>query len=331
MPADRILHRGALPSENPVNDLAVVDLDGRPLVVCADSGNRVWTWDVLGDGWTERPLEKLREYEDEEEEDEEEFAPHLNTDFMHVGAEVVGGRVVLATGGQHQGPALWDVMSGELLSGVILSHGGAYALDTANLDGRLALITGNSAPEHYEWDPSSPEWIDERRRELPGHRDDMGDLAVAPISGRVLVASVCGDEVLVADLGLGERLHTMVGAGIFRAVVLSESMVAAANDDGELWRWGLADARPVGDPISAHETEILAMDAIVSGDRTLAVTGDVDGTARLWDLTAGVQLGAPLTGHKGRVSTVAVARIQDRPVAVTAGQDGMVHIWDLTP
>jgi WD40 repeat protein len=336
MPVERMFRSGALPSESPVEDLAVVDLDGRPLVVCADRQNRVWTWDVRGDEWAERPLEALREYEGEEDEegeegeDGDEIAPHLYPDFMFVGAEVVGGRVVLATGGHHQGPALWDVMSGELLSGVILSHGGVHALDTAVLDGRLALIAGSSRPDHFEWDPSSPEWIDERCRELPGHSDDMGDIAVEWIGGRALVASTCGDEVLVTDLESAERLHSIVGAGLFRAVVLSETMVAAANDAGVLWRWNLADARPIGDPIGAHETEILAMDATLFEGRTIAVTGSDDGVARIWDLTRGIQLGAPLHGHEGTITTVTTTKVQGRPVALTAGRDGVVRVWDLT-
>ncbi|MFG3706152.1 WD40 repeat domain-containing protein [Micromonospora sp. NPDC047670] len=341
MSSQRVIQGGAVPSGSPVNDVAVIEVDGRPLVVCADQGNDVWTWDVLGDEWTRRPLEDLREYDeddeddeyDEEDEDDEDdgLAPHLYPDFMHVGAEVVGGRVVLATGGHHQGPALWDLLSGELLSGVILSHGGVHALDTACLDGRLAIVTGNSVPEHYEWDPSSPEWIDERRRELPGHSDDMGDLKLSRIGGRMLVASVSGDDVLVTDLERGERLHAMAGAGIFRAVVLSEGMVAAVNDAGVLWRWSLADARPITDPIRVHDTEVLAMDATAFGGRTLAVTGGDDGTARIWDLTQGVQIGPALTGHKLRINAVAVTEIRDRPVAVTAGQDGLVQVWDLTP
>ncbi|MEV0387604.1 hypothetical protein [Nonomuraea sp. NPDC050643] len=336
MSAERLLQSGTLPSGTSINDLAVVEVDGRASVVCADRNNDVWTWDVAEDAWTVRPLEALREYDDEEDEEEEEdeeddgeIAPHLYPDFMFVGAEVVGGRVVLATGGHHQGPALWDLMSGELLSGVILSHGGVHALDTTVLDGRLALVAGASGPDHFEWDPSSPEWIDERCRELPGHADDMGDVAVGRAGGRVLVASVSGKEVLVTDLERGERRHAPVGAGLFRAVALTEAMVTAANDDGDLWRWSLADARPVGEPIDAHESGILAMDAATIGDRTLAVTGDGHGTARVWDLTRGVQIGAPLTGHTGRIDAVTMTEIRQRPVVLTAGQDGVVRVWDL--
>ncbi|WP_345575188.1 WD40 repeat domain-containing protein [Nonomuraea rosea] len=332
MSAERLIQSGTLPSESPVNDLAVVEVDGRALVVCTDRWNDVWTWDVLQDEWTARALEDLREYDDEgvdEEEEEDEIAPHLYPDFMFVGAEVVGGRVILATGGHHQSPALWDLMSGELLSGVILSHGGVHALDTTVLDGRLALVAGGFIPDHFEWDPSSPEWIDERCRELPGHSDDMGDIAVARVGERVLVASVSGEEVLVTDLERGERRHTMIGAGLFHAVALSETIVAAANDGGDLWRWSLSDARPVGDPINAHETGILAMDAAMIGGRTLGVTGDGHGTARIWDLTHGVQLGTPLARHKGEVTAVTIMEIRERPVALTAGQDGVVHMWDL--
>ncbi|GAA1558718.1 hypothetical protein GCM10009678_47190 [Actinomadura kijaniata] len=58
-----------------------------------------------------------------------------------------------------------------------------HALDATCSGGRLALVAGNSAPEHHEWDPASPEWTEERRRELPGHSDDRGDLAVPRLAG----------------------------------------------------------------------------------------------------------------------------------------------------
>ncbi|MEV5897584.1 WD40 repeat domain-containing protein [Nonomuraea fuscirosea] len=331
MSGEPIFRSTTAPAGAPVQDLAVVGLDGHPQLVCThtDFENRMWTWDVLGDEWTERPLEPLRAYDDEEDpEAEEEGDDEIYPDFMFVGAEIVGGRVVVATGGHHQGPALWDLMSGELLSGALLSHGGVHALDTTMLDGHLALVAGNLRPEHYTWDAASPQWIDERCRTLPGHSDDMSDLAVAQVGGRPLVASVSGSEVLLTDLRSAGQLHTMAGTGHFTAVALSDTVVAATDDAGSLWRWDPADARPLGDPVEAHEKGFLYMDAVVSGERTLAVTGGDGGAGRLWDLTAGIPIAAPLTGHQGRITAVLATLMEDRPVAVTADQSGVIRVWD---
>lgn len=340
MSIERLFQSSALPAETTIEDLAVVEFEGRPLVVCTAFGDDVWTWEPLADEWTERPLKPLR-YEDDEEEEEDgeededgeddELDPSLMPDFQCIGAEAVGGRVVLATGGQHQGPALWDLMSGELLSGAMVGHGGVHALDTTVLDGRLALVAGNLSPDHFEWDPSSPAWLEESQRELPRNSDDMHDVAVARVGGRLLVASASAHEVQVSDLESAESLHTLTGTEWFRAVALSDTMVVAANDGGELRRWSLADGRLIGDPIKAHDSGIDALATIAVEGRTLAVTGAEDGTGRIWDLATGLPEGPVLNGDKGSGRTVVTAWIQGRPVAVTGGRDGIVRLWDLTP
>ncbi|WP_026413225.1 WD40 repeat domain-containing protein [Actinomadura oligospora] len=331
MSIERLFNSGALPSESTIEDLAVVEFEGRPLVVCTAHGDDVWTWEPLKDEWTERPLDRLREYDEEDdEEDEDEDDPSLMPDFMFLGAEAVGGRVVVATGGHHQGPALWDLMSGELLSGAMIGHPGVHALDTTVLDGRLALLAGRVSPDHFDWDPSSPEWLEERRRELPANSDDMDDAVVARVGGRLLVASVSRDEVQVSALERAESLHTLTGAGLL-TVALSDTMVVAANTEGELWRWNLADGLPAGDPIKAHDSAIRALDTITVEGRALAVTGADDGTARIWDLATGLPEGPVLNGDKGSGRTVVTTWFQGRPVAVTGGRDGIVRIWNLTP
>ncbi|MEV5571692.1 hypothetical protein AB0L06_16700 [Spirillospora sp. NPDC052269] len=62
-------------------------------------------------------------------------------------------------------------------------------------------------------------------------------------------------------------------------------MVAAATDEGELWRWSLDDGRPIGDPIKAHDTGVRAMDAVEVDGRPLAVTAGRGGVVHIWNLT----------------------------------------------
>ncbi|MEV5571693.1 hypothetical protein AB0L06_16705 [Spirillospora sp. NPDC052269] len=103
MSIERLFQGGAVPSESRIDDLAVVEFDGRPLVVCVSGPEDVWTWDVLKDEWTERPLEPLREYDEEDEEDEDETDEHWQTlpahsdDMLNAKVARFGGRTLVAS------------------------------------------------------------------------------------------------------------------------------------------------------------------------------------------------------------------------------------------
>ncbi|MGO4417639.1 hypothetical protein AB4Z54_02395, partial [Streptomyces sp. MCAF7] len=52
----RLIKSSRIPSEGNIDDFAVAEVNGRPWAVCA-SRNDVWTWDLVGDEWLERPLD----------------------------------------------------------------------------------------------------------------------------------------------------------------------------------------------------------------------------------------------------------------------------------
>ncbi|MGO4424396.1 hypothetical protein AB4Z54_38315, partial [Streptomyces sp. MCAF7] len=104
----------------PVDGLAVVDVDGEPLVVCTGF-YKVWSWAPLRDEWLERPLTSAFAAEH----------PDAENDLDSVAVAVSDGRVVLAAGGDEQGPSIWDLFSGELLRGN--THNGPYVASIATV------------------------------------------------------------------------------------------------------------------------------------------------------------------------------------------------------
>ncbi|MGY0062000.1 WD40 repeat domain-containing protein [Streptomyces sp. LZ34] len=333
MTDDRLIKHSMIPSEGNIDDFAVVDVNGRPLAVCA-SRNDVWTWDLLSGEWLERPLADF---------DNGSYGIPVYPDFQHVDVAVADGRVLFAAGGQHQGPGLWDVMSGELLNAPPEFRSCVHALALTSVGGRTTLVAGAAAPEVWVWDPSDPEveaWgptddeyaEGQEPRELPGHSDDMCGLVAGRLHGRPVVVSGGDSEVLLSDLESEELLHKWSADGSVHAVALSEvggrPVVLAVTHSGEMRIWDAVGGDPVSNFPTGHTERTSALATAVIGARTLAVTGSDDGTARIWDLAEGRQVGAPLAGHEGEVWTVAITLAEGRHVVLTAGRGGVVRVWD---
>lgn len=100
------------------------------------------------------------------------------------------------------------------------------------------------------------------------------------------------------------------------------SLLAAAEDDGQVYVWQLTTGQPVGDPVDRPGSARSIAWAPGSGTLAIASTG---GGISLYDVTGGQRLGQPLVGH-GRGRT-AVRFSGDGRYLVAAGDDGLVGLW----
>ncbi|GAA3731794.1 hypothetical protein GCM10022225_12090 [Plantactinospora mayteni] len=332
-----LLLSSSVPSGRHIDDVAVVDVDGATVVVCvADSA--VWTWNPVRDEWRERPLAFAHA-------GDPVFAeyPDADNQIDSVAAAVSGGRIVLAAGDDEQEPAFWDLDSGRLLHAV--PSCGAYLAGVAAVDGpgpvRFVTSTQN-ADEVQVWQMP----FDEPPVLLADY-SLASNLATTWVHGRSLVAGA-DQDVVVWDLARpGEDLR-LESTGVPWTVSWSRlddrPIVVGGTDDGELWVWALdADdlrrplderedpVEPLYGPIPGHEDQIVAMDTITVGERSLAVTGSRDTTMRIWDLAERAMVGGPLVAHNGnRVTSVATTMLQGRPVVLSSGiLDSAIRVWDL--
>jgi WD40 repeat protein len=334
MTDNRLIKSSLNPSESPIRNFAVADVNGRPLVVCAEWGSDVSTWDLLNDEWVKRPLAEF---------DNGSYGIPVYPDFEHVAADVVDGQLLFAAGGPRQGPGLWDLTSGDLLTAPSEFHSCSHALAMTRMGGRTLVVAGAGAPKVWTWDPSDPavepwgpsddEFAEEQEpQELPGHEDDMCGLVTGRLGGRTVVVSGGDNTVAVSDLESADLIHEWSAGARVHAVALSEvdgrPIVLATTDAGEIRIWDPVDGGLIGNLPTGHEDRISALDAAVVNGRTLAVTGSDDGTARIWDLADNRQVGAPLAGHRGEIWTVAITPVDGRHVVLTAGRDGIVRVWD---
>ncbi|MEU5100781.1 MULTISPECIES: hypothetical protein [unclassified Streptomyces] len=327
MSDERLILSSVAPG-GPIHGLAVVNVDGEPLVVCTGF-HKLWSWAPLRDEWLERPLASP-------------FAegplgaehPDAVNDIDSVAAAVFDGRVVLAAGGDEQGTAIWDLSSGELLRGT--ADNGPYISSIAAVKNEGPPLFVASSGVHWDgaevWGPGEEPSIELEAGSVWG-------LATARIDGRSLVAGGGEEGVTVWDVANGEELasFSVHDGEVTYAVGFSQlddrPVVVAGTDSGKVYVFDLSgseDGDPIHEPAAGHEGRINALDVAMVGDRAVAVTGGEDGTVRIWDLVGGRPVGPPLTGHDARVEAVAVTTMRDRPVALTAGRDGVIRVWDLT-
>ncbi|MFE9968930.1 hypothetical protein [Streptomyces sp. NPDC005525] len=191
-----VLLSSQIPSSSPVIDLAVVEVGGVPLVVCAGRDDAVWTWDLQRDLWQKRPLTYAFA--------EDPLAagyPDAENELNSLAAAVSGGRVLLAAGGHEQGSALWDLESGELLRGAMYGEPYVGSIATVKGEGPQRFVTGTDAGVEV-WGLSAEEPL----VELPDS-DIHGicTVAAAQINGRSLVVAG-GSDVGVWDLARDGQL-----------------------------------------------------------------------------------------------------------------------------
>ncbi|MFI6982864.1 WD40 repeat domain-containing protein [Embleya sp. NPDC050154] len=334
MPDNSPLLASKIPSSTRIEDLAVVTMNGDPLVVCVDVSYRVWTWDPLRDVWRQRPLPFGYD------QDIIDDYPDAENQIDQVAVTVAGGRVVLAAGHDEQPVSFWDLETGELLRRATLGEDDYLgAVATVRGPGPARFVSsGHNSDVLLLWEEPFDSWT------LLAEDVHVWSLATAEINGRSLVAGADGSSVLAWDLARPDRKQVFNTTESTWAVswsrVENRPVVVAAADPGQLWVWELPDTaedreheddaiKPRYEPINGHDGRIEAVDTAMVGGRPLAVTGSEDATVRVWDLAEGVAVGGPLVDHEGRVLAVKTAVLRGRDVALSAGQDGVIRVWGL--
>ncbi|MEV8403633.1 WD40 repeat domain-containing protein [Streptomyces niveus] len=328
MSDERLILSSAAPGEHRMDDIAVVNVDGAPLVVCTGFPT-LWSWAPMQDEWRERPLA----YAFAEDPLAAEY-PDAENDIDSVAVAVSGGRVVVAAGGDEQGMAIWDLNSGELLRGTTYNEPYISSIATVKGEGPPRFVASSGV----HWDGVRVWGLSGEDPPVELDAGSIWGLAAVSIDGRALIVGGGEEGVEVWDATNGEQVTSFhVDDERAYAVALSQldgrPVAVAGTASGKVYVFDLSGDNgdePIREPSTGHEGCINALDVAVVGDRAVAVTGGEDGTVRIWDLAGGRQVGPPLTGHNWSVEAVVVTTMQDRAVAVTAGRDGAVRIWDLT-
>ncbi|MGA7978965.1 MAG: WD40 repeat domain-containing protein, partial [Chromatiaceae bacterium] len=100
--------------------------------------------------------------------------------------------------------------------------------------------------------------------------------------------------------------------------------LVAADEDGQVVRWGLGD----GSALILGQHDQTVVDVQISPDGRQALTASLDRTARLWDMDSGRQLA--VFSHDGPVDAAHFSADGRRAFTLSA-EDGTGRLWSATP
>ncbi|GIG63964.1 WD40 repeat domain-containing protein [Phytomonospora endophytica] len=307
-----------IPSDTSIADVSFVRHDGIDLVVCADRWGALWTWSPSTGEWDQPNLgfahasdPVMRPY------------PDATNEFDMIAAASVGGRLLLAGGGDEQEPALWDFTTGEVVARAPVT--GAYLSDVVAHGGRFY---------------TAEQYSEEVRLWTPGVRGDavaeVGSLfclATARVGGRDLLLAG-GEGVVVHTADTHVELASFAPYdgrvwGVTACEANERSLIIGVTENGRLCVWDLDDGgeEEIYEPVTATEGSLENVEVLTVGGRPLAVTPADGGGLRLWDVTDGSEAGhVEASGHG--VTAMETASADGRTVLVTGGFDGVVRLWE---
>jgi WD40 repeat protein len=329
-----------------VEDFNLITVGGRLLLVAADFGGQIFTWEPSDDRWTRYPLD----------------LPYRPADFLSmvgrlpacdegyrvltVCAAVVDGRIVIGGGNYEEPFAQWDLTTGKVRTHARLGHAGVATTATIELDGRPYFLAGGQSGLLSVWEASRRDTggaIDAEPVLFDAHWEGIGGLTGGTVNDRPVVLSAdWNGHVVLWDVRKRTILREFEESGIavkgaalatvngrVLALVAGDNQVMLGNPDTGTWEESIDAGEELGDEEDEDENAITCMDVGVADGRPIAVTGAENGLVCVWDLQERRLLHGPFTEHDGEVTAVRVTDLDGRVVAITAGNDGYIHVWRL--
>ncbi|MEV0644536.1 WD40 repeat domain-containing protein [Phytomonospora sp. NPDC050363] len=312
----QILSSTPIPNGTTITDVSFADHGGSPLVVCADRYGGLWIWSPATGEWAAKPVPFAHAADPVMEP-----YPDAGNEFDHIALADVGGRLLLAGGGDEQEPAVWDFETGEIVARVPVT--GAYLTDIVAVGG--AFVTAEQYAERARfWSPAPDRVL--------GEVSSLFCLATARACGHDLVlaggvGAVAWDAVTGAKIAScyvddnDERIW-----GVTACDAGGRSFVVGATEYGRVCVWNFDAGGTEEDyaQVKAAEGELEDVEVLTVDGRVLAVTAADGGGLRLWNVPDLGEAGH-VSGHE--VSVMEKALVDGREVLITGGNDGTIRFW----
>jgi WD40 repeat protein len=174
------------------------------------------------------------------------------------------------------------IPAGDPLCASLSGHKGTVRSVAISRDGRRAASAGNSHP-----DQTLRLWDLEVGTELAchsGYAQAGGYTALCITPDSMYALSSLAAEVIVWDLGTGERVHVLRGhKSQVTALATAAGRALSGSTDGEVIMWDLRELKAIGQWRQQHET---AWSVAISGDGCRGATATSERVI-VWDLDTG--------------------------------------------
>ncbi len=351
-----------------VRALAVVEHEGRPLIISAGADGALRSWRLDG---TPGPL------------------AHDNAHTSWVEALAVvehEGQPLIISADTDGALRSWrldgtpgpldhdDAHTGGVRVLAVVEHEGRPLIISAGADGALRSWRLDGTPGPLAHDNARTSWVEAlavvehegqpliistgsdgalrswRLDGTPGpltrrnaHTGGVRALAVVEHEGQPLIIGAGADEALRSWRLNGtpgplahDNLHTYgvwaLAGGVWALAVArheGQPLIIGAGSDGALRSWRL-DGTP--GPLAhdnAHTDEVHALAVVEHEGQPLIVSAGSDGALRSWRLDGTPRPLAHDNAHTDEVQALAVARHEGQPLIVSAGSDGALRSWRL--
>lgn len=296
-----------------ISAVCAFTLDGQPLLASASRDQTIRIWDPATG--TER-----------------------NTLHGHTGGVnavcpfMLDGRPLLATSGSDQTVRIWDPATGaqqRLLEG---RTSGIMAICAFSLKGRTLLACGGVHGQKAKiWDAATGKEV----LSLAGdYTDEITSICAFSLGNQTYLTAAAGSgfyhSVRLWDPATGEHLSTLKGhTGEVNAVSTFSmggySLLASGSGDQTIRIWNPVTGEQVS--VLRGTGTILAMCAVIIGERPMLATCGDGENIRIWDVAASRQLSQP-RGHTSGVTSITGFMLNHRPLIVTGSLDQTARIWD---
>jgi WD40 repeat protein len=243
-------------------------------------------------------------------------------------AFTLGGRLLLASGGDDGVVRVWDPRTGQQYRMLEGHRRKVRSVCAFTLDGRTLLAGAAEDRTVRIWDPLSGR----QEHVFEGHRRRVRSVCAFTLDGRTLLASASADRtVRIWDPATGteRRILRDLGDWVYAVCALPPdegALLATAAADGTVRVWNPATGRRRR-ILKGHTDLTRSVCAFTSGGRTFLASAGNDATVCVWDARTGERHHL-LEGHTRRVRSVCAFTLGGHTLLASASADGTVRIWD---
>jgi WD40 repeat protein len=307
-------HRVLSAASGGVFGLAIIEVDGRSIVVSRDGHGLTRCWEIrtgepVGDTLTGGPSS---------------FA-------LAVGR--LDGRSVLIHPSPGDGQALevWDIAERiEAREPLTLATNAPRSLAFFEMDGDplIAVLDRENSLRLYNLHTDS--LVHEfAQRDATWTRD----LTIWDAGGELMALCESSDGLLMWNLTARHATEIALpsGAPVALGPTVDGKPTLIGGHGSTIRLWDLDTAQVVAEGPEEREWHIRELTALMADGRTFAVSGSTGGVVRVWDVDHMRPIGAPLLGHDGFIMRVGAVMADGQLLVVSGAYDGILRVWRVDP